>query len=78
MSDLAYFTRKPVRAIEVRPIDATGELWAASYAGDEWTPTLRFEPPMRFKTLYDELWRVKDRRGLPIVIISAGPSEVAA
>lgn len=78
MSGLAYFTRKPLRAIEVRPVDATGERWQASYAGDQWTPALRFDPPMAYDALQKELWWVKDRRGLPIVIVSAEPGEVAA
>lgn len=78
MSDLAYFTRAPIRAIEVRPVDDTGNLWRATYAGDEWTPALRFDPPLRFATLYAELWRVKERRGLPIIVIYTEAREVAA
>ncbi|MBU1607183.1 MAG: hypothetical protein KKD08_10310 [Alphaproteobacteria bacterium] len=70
MNPLAKFTRPPVRAIHVERFNPRSDLWQASYAGDEWTEEMLFNPPMRLPLLKAELFSCAQRRGLPIVVVT--------
>jgi hypothetical protein len=60
--------REPIRALIVEPFNSSALIWQASYAGDEWTNELLFNPPMKLPLLLAELKQWKGRNGLPIVV----------
>ena len=50
------------------PSAAYCERWQASYAGDEWTEAMLFNPPMRLRQLLADLRGLRAHCGLPIVV----------
>lgn len=78
MNNLLTHPARIVRAIHVERFNPDSDLWRASYAGDEWTNEILFDPPMRLPTLKRALLDRWNLCGLPIVVFGDQLGERAA